>query len=524
MSEKENEIVLGNVKAKGRNPNKYDIPKQIYDIETEPTSEDPRVIAESFLKSSSDFLKIDPSLENLKFDKVNKSILGSHALFQQYVNDKPISGAWIKIDMDKEGSIYNVNNDLIPEEILKMKKIESTLKAKQESKIISLGDAISHACSDLRIKETDAEILENELVYFSCDDALKQSWKLVIRVKNPIAEWKIYVDSITGTILSKINQIKEINAAGRVFDPNPVITLNNIHLSDGEHIPDSAYVEVTLNDLESNGMLDGPFVSTDITNNRIKVANMQFLFKREDKAFKEVMVYYHIDRVQRYIQGLGFDNVLNRPISVSIDGTMEDNSFYSPSAKSLTFGTGGVDDAEDAEIILHEYGHAIQDNILPGFGPRGEARAMGEGFGDYLAASFFEKAKPNLLKPTIGNWDAVAYSGANPPCLRRLDSNKKYPKDVTGEEHDDGEIWSSCLWQLRNGIGQDKCDKLIIAHHFLLARTSSFEDAANALIITDRQLNQGQNEEAIRDVFTECGIFPNPRNNKRSGEKYENLC
>ena len=32
------------------------------------------------------------------------------------------------------------------------------------------------------------------------------------------------------------------------------------------------------------------------------------------------MVYYHIDRVQRYIQGLGFNNVLNHPIEVNIDG------------------------------------------------------------------------------------------------------------------------------------------------------------------------------------------------------------
>ena len=331
MSEKENEIVLGSIKAKGRNLNKYDVPKHIYDIETQPTDEDPKVIAESFLKSSSNLLKIDPSLENLKFDRINKSILGSHALFQQYVNDKPISGAWIKIDIDKEGAVYNVNNDLIPEEILKMKKIESTLKAKQESKIISLDEAISHACSNLGVKETDAEILENELVYFPYDDVLKQSWKLVIRVKNPVAEWKIYVDSITGTVLSKVNQIKEINAKGRVFDPNPVVTLNDIHLSDSEHISDSAYVEVTLNDLEDNGMLDGPFVNTDKTSNRIQVTNMQFLFKREDKAFKEVMVYYHIDKIQRYIQGLGFDNVLNKPISVSIDGTRDDNSFYSPS-------------------------------------------------------------------------------------------------------------------------------------------------------------------------------------------------
>src|SRR5437660_1670658 len=164
---------------------------------------------------------------------------------------------------------------------------------------------------------------------------------------------------------------------------------------------------------------DGPFVTTKTTRKRIKRKNRDFRFKRTNRPFKEVMVYFHIDRIQRHLQALGFKNVLNHPIPVNIDGQRDDNSHYSPSEKNLTFGTGGVDDAEDAEIILHEYGHAIQDNQVPGFGASSEAGAMGEGFGDFLAASFFSDVKPKNMKPTLGNWDAVAYSGAEPPFLRR---------------------------------------------------------------------------------------------------------
>ena len=35
-------------------------------------------------------------------------------------------------------------------------------------------------------------------------------------------------------------------------------------------------------------------------------------------------------------------------------------------------------------------------------------------FGDYLAASFFADLKPQILRPTLGNWDAVSYSGDEP--------------------------------------------------------------------------------------------------------------
>jgi hypothetical protein len=54
-------------------------------------------------------------------------------------------------------------------------------------------------------------------------------------------------------------------------------------------------------------------------------------------------------------------------------------------------------------------------------------------------------------------------SRAKPPNLRRLDSKKKYPQDID-QVHDDGEIWSACLWQIRAAIGRKTADKLIIAH------------------------------------------------------------
>src|SRR5262249_35677232 len=158
-------------------------------------------------------------------------------------------------------------------------------------------------------------------------------------------------------------------------------------------IPTEAYITVTLPGLKAGGVLDGPFVSTKRIVNWIKRINRKFIFKRNNRAFKEVMVYFHIDRVQRHLQQMGFNNVLNRPIEVNIDGTTEDNSFYSPSTKALTFGTGGVDDAEDADIILHEYGYAVQDDQVPGFGASHEGGSMGEGFGDFLAASFFSDKK-----------------------------------------------------------------------------------------------------------------------------------
>lgn len=197
-------------------------------------------------------------------------------------------------------------------------------------------------------------------------------------------------------------------------------------------------------------------------------------------------------------------------------GARTGSSCLQPRDRSLTFGTGGVDDAEDAEIILHEYGHSIQDNQVPGFGSSPEAGAMGEGFGDFLAAGFFAGVKPARLQPCVGSWDGMAYSPEDPPCLRRVDSTKRYPRDMVGEVHADGEIWSARLWQLREAIGHRESMRLVLAHHFLINRNASFADAARALLLADRRLYGGVHERTIRDVFIRRGILKSPKT-RRAG-------
>ncbi len=177
------------------------------------------------------------------------------------------------------------------------------------------------------------------------------------------------------------------------------------------------------------------------------------------------MSYYHIDTLQRYIQSLGFKNINNRSIKVNVNGTTDDNSFYSPSTKALTFGTGGVDDAEDAGIIAHEYGHSIQDNQVPGFGSSAEGGAMGEGFGDFLGATYEDAVSTTGYgKACVGEWDATAYSSSDPTCLRRLDTNKVYPKDITNEVHDDGEIWAQGQYEMAQAFGRDVATKSFYNH------------------------------------------------------------
>jgi hypothetical protein len=107
------------------------------------------------------------------------------------------------------------------------------------------------------------------------------------------------------------------------------------------------------------------------------------------------MAYYHLDATQWKIQSLGFTGEsaildLANCSPRTLHGRR--NAFYAPTdrgplRRENAFGCGGfaTDAAEDADVIIHEYGHAIQVRPVPGRGeaepPSNEqARAMGEGF------------------------------------------------------------------------------------------------------------------------------------------------
>jgi hypothetical protein len=480
----------------------FDVPRHLRDLETEPSREEPRVVAEAFLRSVAGELGLGPDLAGIRFDKVSPTILGSHVFFQRVHRGRPITGSWVRVDVDHEGRVFNAWNDLVPEPVL-----EAAPAASLEPEITA-DEAVRRVLEAVGASRARHELHGTEQVVFMSGPVPTPAWKVIVATEEPGAEWKAYVDSRTGAVLDRVDLRKHVDGRGRVFDPSPVVTLGDPGLKNTSPIPASAYKHVTLRDLAGTGYLDGPFVTTGRTRERVKRHDHVFDFSRGEPGFKEVMVYFHIDRSRRYIHELGFTNILVHPIEINVDGGHADNSQYSALTRSLTFGVGGVDDAEDAEVILHEFGHAIQNDQVLHFGTKGEAAAMAEGFSDYWAVSAFNEVKPEAMRLTFANWDATAYSGAHPPYCRRLDSKKRYPQSVRGEVHQDGEIWSACLWEIRTALGRRAADRLILSHHFLIARDARFGEAAEAMITADKQLDGGRNHALILDVFTRRGILP----------------
>jgi Zn-dependent metalloprotease len=177
----------------------------------------------------------------------------------------------------------------------------------------------------------------------------------------------------------------------------------------------------------------------------------------------------------------------------------------------LRFGKGGVDDAEDAEVILHEYGHAIHDSQMTpfgGFGTSAEAGAIGEGFSDYWAVTVSDVVAPTPDPACVADWDSVSYTAQAPHCLRRVDGDLRYPDDLNGRVHHDGQIWSRALWDIRNALGHVIADTLILEAQFSFAPDTSMPAAAQATVDAAESLYGPGVANTVLAAFQARGILP----------------
>jgi hypothetical protein len=325
--------------------------------------------------------------------------------------------------------------------------------------------------------------------------------------------------SVSGTALAGKAGPGTSTGTGQVFFPNPVASLQDQSLTDQKdaNYPalQPAYVKVQLTNLDGSGYLQGDWANiTSETGDRAFSETNTFIYTRDDDRFEQVMAYYWVTEAQKYIQSLGFGSTL-RPINmesqdVRINQYGIDNSYSWDKHDVLRFGKGGVDDAEDAEVILHEYGHAIQDSQMTpfGFGTSVEAGSIGEGFGDYWAVTVSNVVAPTPDPACVADWDSVSYTSTVPHCLRRVDRDLHYPEDLNSRVHHDGQIWSRALWDIRNALGHVKADTIILQAQFDFAPDTSMPAAAQATVDAALSLYGKPEAKSVLTAFQARGILP----------------
>jgi Zn-dependent metalloprotease len=441
--------------------------------------------ARGVLAEHADALRID-DVAGLAYDGSADSPIGTHHRFRQTYRGVPVEGGEVQVHQGADGRAIGVTSSYVAG--IALPTVTPTIDAAAAVAALRRAERALAPEDRAALAGTGAGV--PALLISVQGGAARLVWRVIVPTE--ARTWQLDVDAADGAILAGPTDINRY-ATGQVWRAaNAVVALQNNTLRDNNNsataVPSSAYQIVTLQGLAGTGLLDGTYASSSLTKKRVSSAAGNFVYDRSNIGFEETLAYYYIDLTERYIQSLGFSNINNRQQVYSVNGTTQDNSFYSPSTKKITYGTGGVDDAEDAEVIIHEYGHSIQDNQVPGFGSGSESGAQGEAFGDSLGATIGAQTSGGFQDTCIMEWDATSYSSTNPPCLRRLDTAKHYPESVVGEVHADGEIWSGALWNIRVALGAAAADKVILQHHFLLPANPSFNTAANALVTAAKNL------------------------------------
>ncbi len=407
--------------------------------------------------------------------------------------------------------------------------------------------------------------------WWSEDKKMHPAWRIRLSCKDPVEEWSFYVsaDNTSETTIFQASN-NGVSHAGRynytgsayVYSPNPVTKLGSHEqlippkdellkeLGEGEKlrsrlkpVPEEAYHKVTLEGLDRSGRLNGERVRVIVPRGkkRLYSKNRDFSHVRARKpdsdkttGFEELMVYHHIDRAIAYLEELGYCQktgsdkadlrIFKWPFSATVywtnvDGSQWDGAWYNHADQRVCFGMGVISDAEDGETIVHELGHAIQDHICENFGQSVEGAAMGEGFSDYFAMSFFADSKPESYKDTILSWDGLINGlqwGTEPPCQRKMADKGYYGlleysnfiRDDNASPHANGQIWAATLWDIQKLLGRRIANRIIVDSHFEQSPYTDFSRGARAIIHADRNLYNGAHEDDLEKIFRQRKIPP----------------
>lgn len=431
---------------------------------------------------------------------------GFHITFRQSYKNLPITNSYIKLNILKSGKILSALNFLNNSEISPITFPENSQSAK------------NYVAQIKNVKSYDIK----EAFYFQ-DNQLLPVYEIFTTGDGTDGTFYIILDAnnlteIHREIRSVYHHFATDTGKGKVFNPDPLtsagVTYGGQYVDNNDAdntVLNNELIDVDLLGIDSSGgvfSLIGPYVKIeDIENPTVAPVTStdgNFFYTRSQSGFEDVMVYYHIDHFQRYIQTLGFTNLANLPLRIDPHGMGgADNSVFMPSGSSsyLSFGEGGVDDAEDADVIIHEYGHALSYFAAPSTNTGTERHGLDEGIGDYFASSYSRQVNPF-------NWEKIyTWDGNNGGWQgREANSTQTYPIS-SSNIYEYGTIWVSTMMEVFTELGAEITDKLQLQELYMNTSGISLADAALLTLDADTALFSGFYSPILIKYFCNRGLI-----------------
>lgn len=349
----------------------------------------------------------------------------------------------------------------------------------------------------------------------------------------------IFLDSDLNTlyigeryISKKAGEIKKASAS--VFMPDPITSSNKVYGGDYAHnlgtsnasLEAEQYI-VEIDSYFENGTyyLENDYIKiVDLFSpywNVVTSVDGNFIYNRSQLGFQQVNAFYHLSEMKNQLNNYGFTDAVNYKLRVDADGSRGvDNSYFHPhdyeggeleSNSKLEFGAYvestnniHVPDAEDAEVIIHEYAHAIINSYARERISL-ERQCLEEAFADYIAVSYATSINDNNWEK-IFKWDA--HNGIWPG--RYATSDKCY-KDLKFNDYNNikkhTDIWVAPLMDLYFSIGREATDKLVLHSLAGLDANTTMEQAALIMLSMDQVYNSNKYSQEIFETFKKYCIL-----------------
>ena len=203
-------------------------------------------------------------------------------------------------------------------------------------------------------------------------------------------------------------------------------------------------------------------------------------------------------------------------------------------------GAADVNGGDDASVVYHEYTHGLSNRLIDDASGLNESQgqAMGEGWSDwyamdYLVANDFvtdtsADGEVRVGEYVTGNTQSgirfqpldCSVGSSAPNCPGTVTSHGPggftfadlgrvgyYDADTPRfEVHDDGEVWSETLWDLRKALDATTARQLITDAMRLSPADPSYLDERDMILAADEADDGGAHHAAIWQVFANRGM------------------
>ena len=274
---------------------------------------------------------------------------------------------------------------------------------------------------------------------------------------------------------------------GSVLDSLTIIDSITVNTSSGGAILENKYLKVV--------DFDAPYIAPSSNPS-------QWMASRSDNVFEQVMVVYHITLWNQYLDSLGYDSVLNYAIHVdpqALNGQDQSMFNFGYTPPRLYFGEGGVDDAEDADVIIHELSHAISHGAAPNTNTGTERRTFDEAFGDYFAERYGRRL--GITSTRVFDWDGnnTFWNGRS----IGYDGSKNYNTLFFSNIYQHTDLMSSAMLEFSSasGVHPAVADQIILEAVHMLMPNQGLRKIAQNILFADSLITGGAYQSQIQQSF-----------------------